>query len=167
MHPDIAAHIAQFPEHIQVQLSALHAFILDEVPGLTQKIAYGIPTFQLNGKNFIHFAGYSKHIGLYPGAKGIAAFSAEFEKRNYKFSKGAVQFPVKEALPLDLVQDILDYLLFKNVNQSDIKKAPEGAWLVFTEQNNQIFTFFNLHRFAIHLEEIEYALVWQKCLGLW
>lgn len=127
MHPDIAAHIAQFPEHIQVQLSALHAFILDEVPGLTQKIAYGIPTFQLNGKNFIHFAGYSKHIGLYPGAKGIAAFSAEFEKRNYKFSKGAVQFPVKEALPLDLVQDILDYLLFKNVNQSDIKKAPEGA----------------------------------------
>lgn len=127
MHPDIAAHIAQFPEHIQVQLSALHAFILDEVPGLTQKIAYGIPTFQLNGKNFIHFAGYSKHIGLYPGAKGIAAFSAEFEKRNFKFSKGAVQFPVKEALPLDLVQDILDYLLFKNVNQSDIKKAPEGA----------------------------------------
>ena len=127
MHPYIAAHIAQCPEHIQVQLSAWHAFILDEVPGLTQKIAYGIPTFQLNGKNFIHFAGYSKHIGLYPGAKGIAAFSAEFEKRNYKFSKGAVQFPVKEALPLDLVQDILDYLLFKNVNQSDIKKAPEGA----------------------------------------
>lgn len=127
MHPDIAAHIAQFPKHIQVQLSALHAFILDEVPGLTQKIAYGIPTFQLNGKNFIHFAGYSKHIGLYPGAKGIAAFSPEFEKRNYKFSKGAVQFPVKEALPLDLVQDILDYLLLKNVNQSDIKKAPEGA----------------------------------------
>lgn len=116
MHPDIAAHIAQFPEHIQAQLGALHAFILEKVPGLTQKMAYGIPTFQLNGKNFIHYAGYSKHIGLYPGAKGIAAFSTEFEKRNFKYSKGAVQFPVKEALPLDLVEDILDYILAKSAN---------------------------------------------------
>ena len=60
-----------------------------EVTGLTQKMAYGIPTFQRNSKNFIHYAGYSKHIGLYPGAKGIAAFAAEFEKRGYKYSKGA------------------------------------------------------------------------------
>jgi uncharacterized protein YdhG (YjbR/CyaY superfamily) len=73
-------------------------------------MAYGIPTFQRNGKNFIHYAGYSKHIGLYPGAKGIAAFAAEFEKRGYKYSKGAVQFSLKEALPLDLIQDILTYL---------------------------------------------------------
>jgi uncharacterized protein YdhG (YjbR/CyaY superfamily) len=117
MHPDIATHIAQFPEHIQAQLKVLHAFILEKVPGLTQKMAYGIPTFQLNSKNLIHYAGYSKHIGLYPGAKGIAAFSAEFEKRNYKYSKGAVQFPVKEALPLDLVEEILNYLLLKSENQ--------------------------------------------------
>jgi len=117
MHPDIAAHIAQFPEHIQVQLKSLHAFILEKVPELTQKMAYGIPTFQLHGKNLIHFAGYSKHIGLYPGAKGIAAFSTEFEKRNYKYSKGAVQFPVKEALPLDLVEDILNYLVVNSAKK--------------------------------------------------
>ena len=80
MHPDIVAHIAQFPAHAQVQLKELHHFIDAKVPNLTQKIGYGIPTFQRNGKNFIHYAGYSKHIGLYPGAKGIAAFAAEFEK---------------------------------------------------------------------------------------
>jgi uncharacterized protein YdhG (YjbR/CyaY superfamily) len=73
-------------------------------------MAYGIPTFQVNGKNIIHYAGYSKHIGLYPGAKGIAAFAAEFEARGYQYSKGAVQFPLKAELPLDLVQDILVYL---------------------------------------------------------
>lgn len=110
MHPDITAHIAQFPEHIQVQLKSLHAFILEKVPELTQKMAYGIPTFQLRGKNMIHFAGYSKHIGLYPGAKAIAHFSREFEARGYHYSKGAVQFPLKEALPLELIQDILTYL---------------------------------------------------------
>ncbi|MFM8595744.1 MAG: iron chaperone [Flavobacteriales bacterium] len=114
MHPEIAAHIAQFPAHTQEKLKALHAFICDQVPGLTEKMAYGIPTFQLNGKNFIHYAGHSKHIGLYPGSKGIAAFTAAFEQRKFKYSKGAVQFPLKEELPLDLVAEILGYLINKS-----------------------------------------------------
>jgi uncharacterized protein YdhG (YjbR/CyaY superfamily) len=110
MHPDIVAHIAQFPAHAQVQLKELHHFIDAKVPNLTQKIGYGIPTFQRNDKNFIHYAGHSKHIGLYPGAKAIAHFAPVFAERGFKFSKGAVQFPLKEVLPLQLVQDILDYL---------------------------------------------------------
>lgn len=110
MNPEIAAHIARFPIHIQEKLNVLHAFIEQNLPEPTQKMAYGIPTFQVNGKNLIHYAGYSKHIGLYPGAKGIAAFAAEFEARGYQYSKGAVQFPLKAELPLDLVQDILVYL---------------------------------------------------------
>lgn len=110
MHPDIEAHIAQFPAHAQVQLKELHHFIDSKVPNLTQKIGYGIPTFQLKGKNFIHYAGHSKHIGLYPGAKAIAHFAQVFVARGYKYSKGAVQFSLKEALPLDLIQDILIYL---------------------------------------------------------
>ncbi|MEY3967197.1 MAG: hypothetical protein RL137_97 [Bacteroidota bacterium] len=111
MHPDIAANIARFPEHAQEQLKELHFFIDSTVPNLTQKMGYGIPTFQLHGKNFIHYAGYSKHLGLYPGAKAIAHFANEFEARGYKFSKGAVQFPIQEALPFDLILEILTYLL--------------------------------------------------------
>ena len=110
MHPDIQAHIAQFPVQTQQQLKELHAFILAQVPELSQKMAYGIPTFQRNGKNFIHYAGYSKHIGLYPGAKAIASFSGDFKEAGYKFSKGAVQFPLKESLPYDLIARILLYL---------------------------------------------------------
>ncbi len=111
MHTDIADHIARFPAYTQVQLKDLHHFIDSKVPNLTQKMGYGIPTFQLNGKNFIHYAGYSKHIGLYPGAKAIAHFAAEFETRGYKYSKGAVQFPINQELPQDLILEILTYLL--------------------------------------------------------
>jgi uncharacterized protein YdhG (YjbR/CyaY superfamily) len=92
MHPDIAANIARFPEHAQEQLKELHFFIDSKVPNLTQKMGYGIPTFQLYGKNFIHYAGYSKHIGLYPGAKGIAAFTAEFENEATNILKAQFSF---------------------------------------------------------------------------
>ena len=111
MHPEITAHIARFPSHIQEKLNDLHVFIAQNLPESTQKMAYGIPTFQLDGKNLIHYAGYSKHIGLYPGAKGIAAFATAFEARGYKFSNGAVQFPVNQALPYDLILEIITYLL--------------------------------------------------------
>lgn len=124
MHLEIEAHIAQFPAHTQEKLKALHAFICKQVPGLTEKMAYGIPTFQWKGKNFIHYAGYSKHIGLYPGSRAIASFSTSFEKKKYKYSKGAVQFPLKEDLPLDLVEEILSYLLRNTSVAQDTKKAP-------------------------------------------
>lgn len=113
MHPAIEAHIAQFPAHTQIQLKALHAHIEKQIPGLTQKIGYGIPTFQRNGKNFIHYAGYSKHIGLYPGAKAIAHFATIFEQKGYKYSKGAVQFDLKTELPFALISQILEYLCKK------------------------------------------------------
>jgi uncharacterized protein YdhG (YjbR/CyaY superfamily) len=111
MHTDIADHIARFPGHTQVQLKELHHFIDSKVPNLTQKMGYGIPTFQLRDKNFIHYAGHSKHIGLYPGAKAIAHFANAFERRGYKYSKGAVQFPINQELPQDLILEILTYLL--------------------------------------------------------
>ncbi|MFM7005635.1 MAG: iron chaperone [Flavobacteriales bacterium] len=110
MHPDIQAHIAQFPPHTQQQLKELHAYIIAQMPELSQKISYGIPTFQRDAKNFIHYAGYSKHIGLYPGARAIAFFSDEFKTKGYKFSKGAVQFPLNAQLPYDLIARILHYL---------------------------------------------------------
>jgi uncharacterized protein YdhG (YjbR/CyaY superfamily) len=83
---------------------------VQHLPEATQKMGYGIPTFQVQGKNFIHYAGYSKHIGLYPGAKAIAHFASEFEKCGYKYSKGAVQFPNNQTLPQELILEILAYL---------------------------------------------------------
>ncbi len=110
MHPEIAEHIRRFPDHMQEKLGVLHTFFEQRLPKATQKIAYGIPTFQLKGKNFIHYAGYSKHIGLYPGAKAIAFFAEEFDRAHYKFSKGAVQFPANQELPFELIEQIITYL---------------------------------------------------------
>ncbi len=110
MHREIEKHIGQFPLHTQVKLKELHNFINAKVSGLNQKISYGIPTFERNGKNFIHYAGYSKHIGLYPGAKTISKFTSEFERRGLKFSKGALQLPLDASFPLDLIEEMLNYL---------------------------------------------------------
>lgn len=59
----IANYIRQQPQH-QTQLTEIYQAILAVVPQeTTEKIAYGMPTFYLNG-NLVHFAAAKQHLGF-------------------------------------------------------------------------------------------------------
>ena len=109
MHPEVEAHIQSFPKETQEKLLALRSFLMNSVEGLEETKNYGIPTFKRNGKNFIHYAGYAKHIGFYPGAGPIKELSEELN--GYTFAKGSIQFPLTKELPFDLIQKIINLKL--------------------------------------------------------
>ena len=115
----IDTYIAQFPDEVQARLQKLRTTILKLAPGATEAMSYQIPTFKLNG-NLVHFAAFKKHIGFYPGAAGIAAFQDELA--GYKSAKGSVQFPLGQALPLDLVKKIVKFRVAQNL-AAPTKKA--------------------------------------------
>lgn len=102
----IDAYIADCPAEYRPVLQALREAILAEAPAAGQKISWGMPTFTLGG-NLIHFALHKHHVGVYPGAECMAAF--EKELAGYKTSKGAVQFPLAQALPYALVRRMVAY----------------------------------------------------------
>lgn len=112
-------YIAAFPKKTQVLLQQLRKTIRKAAPEAGETINYGIPTFTLEG-NLVHFAGYDHHIGFYPGAEGIRVFQKEFT--GYKSSKGAVQFPLDEKLPLELVSKIVKFRREQNVEKA-LKKS--------------------------------------------
>jgi len=101
-------YIATFPAATQVLLEQVRAAIKEVAPDAQECISYQMPAFKLH-RTFIYFAGYSKHIGLYPTGTGIAAFQSELSA--YKSSKGAVQFPLDKPLPLDLIKRIASFKL--------------------------------------------------------
>jgi uncharacterized protein YdhG (YjbR/CyaY superfamily) len=103
----IDEYIAEFPpEHRQV-LAEMRALIRAAAPGATEAISYAVPTFNLNEKHLVHFAGYARHIGFYPTASGIAAFQKELKR--YKSAKGSVQFPLGQALPTNLIRRMVEF----------------------------------------------------------
>lgn len=102
----IDEYIAQYPAEVQTKLQQMRKAIHEAAPGLTEAIGYGIPTFKLNG-NVVHFGGFKNHIGFYPAPQGLEEFKKELSK--YKGSKGAVQFPLDEPLPIALVKKITKY----------------------------------------------------------
>lgn len=90
----------QAPE-MRERLQQVRGAIADAVPEATETISYGIPTFQLDGKNMIHYGPGKSHVGVYATPDGHAEFEEELSK--YKRGKGSVQFPLDESLPLDLI----------------------------------------------------------------
>jgi uncharacterized protein YdhG (YjbR/CyaY superfamily) len=103
----IDEYIAEFPGETRTVLEELHALIKAAAPEATETISYAIPTFDLHGRHLVHFAGYERHIGFYPGASGIAAFQDELTP--FKSAKGSVQFPLGRPLPADLIRRMVAF----------------------------------------------------------
>ncbi len=102
----IDEYIANFEKETQALLVVMRETIRKSAPKATEAIKYAIPTFVLNG-NLVHFGGYEKHIGFYPGSEAIEIFKNELSK--YKTTKGTVQFPYGTPLPLSLITKIVKY----------------------------------------------------------
>lgn len=102
-HNPIDDYISQFPENVQDKLVEIREILRVALPHATEVISYKMPAFKTS-EVLVYFAGYKNHIGFYPTGSGIREFQSEFG--NYKWSKGAVQFPLNEALPAGLIQRI-------------------------------------------------------------
>ena len=59
-------YIAGFPAEVQPILFRVREAILSQVPNPEEKIRYGIAAIMLGGRYALHFAGWKKHVGLYP-----------------------------------------------------------------------------------------------------
>lgn len=116
----IDAYHAGFPAEVQERLQLVRELIRREAPAATECINYGIPTFRFHG-NLVHYGAYEKHLGFYPGASGMAAFSEQLSA--FKQGKGSVQFPHDQPVPLELVAEIVRYRLKENEEMALAKKT--------------------------------------------
>ncbi len=115
----IDEYIALFPADVQEKLEKVRATIRAAAPKAEETIKYRLATFVLAG-NLVHFGAFKQHIGFYPTASGIAQFKDELSA--YKFSKGAVQFPLDKPIPLALIRKIVKFRVDENLTRAEAKK---------------------------------------------
>src|SRR5512143_2177997 len=107
----VEEYIAQFPTDVQRVLRKVRATIKQAAPKAEERISYKMPGYYLHGQ-LVWFGGHPKHIGLYPTGEGIASFKKELA--GYKTSKGAVQFPLSQPIPYDLITKIVKQRVRQN-----------------------------------------------------
>jgi uncharacterized protein YdhG (YjbR/CyaY superfamily) len=111
----IDEYIAGFPAETAKVLAELRALIKSTAPDATETISYAIPTFDLNGRHLVHFAGYARHVGFYPIPTGVEAFREQLKP--YKQGRGSVQFPLGRPLPTDLIRRIVEFRVRENTGE--------------------------------------------------
>lgn len=105
----VTEYISGFPESTQVVLNQVRECILEVLPEAEETLKYGIPTYVLKKKNMVHFGGYKRHLGFYPTPKVLSHFEREIA--GFVSSKGAVQFPLDQSMPLELIAEMTRYRL--------------------------------------------------------
>ena len=97
-------YIAGFPTEVAERLQRIREVIIAEVPDPEEKIRYRMAAVMLGGRYALHFAGWKKHIGLYP----VPAFDDPLESRigPYRAEKDSVVFPHSQPIPYDLVGEV-------------------------------------------------------------
>ncbi len=101
----IDEYIAACPEQSQSYLQEIRKMIKTIAPDAKEKISYQIAAFERNGKNLIHFAGWKKHVSLYPVPAGSEAFERQIKP--YVSDKGTVKFSLDEPLPIKLIERVV------------------------------------------------------------
>lgn len=108
-------YIAGLPADVQQHLKAIRQTIAKAIPGATEAIKYGMPTFIWYG-NVMHYAAHLHHVGMYPAPTGISSFKRALA--GYKTGKGSVQFPFEQPMPLALIARIAKYRARQNAGKA-------------------------------------------------
>jgi uncharacterized protein YdhG (YjbR/CyaY superfamily) len=114
----IGAYISTYPKDVQAILQQVRETIHKAAPEAEEAIAYGIPTFKLNG-NLVHFGGWKSHIGFYPAPSGTKEFEKELSK--YEGAKGSVKFPLDQPIPYTLISKIVKFRMKENLTKAKAK----------------------------------------------
>lgn len=89
-------YIDGFSPEVRSRLIRVRELLLQVMPDAEQTIRYGMPALMLSGRYGLHFAGWKKHIGLYP----VPVFDGELEAAIQPLRSGKDSVTLAHAKPL-------------------------------------------------------------------
>ena len=100
-YADVDAYIAALAPATATVVVELRRRIHEAVPGAGETISYDMPTFTLDGRAFLHLAGWAKHVSVYPVPELDDALDAEVAP--YRSGRSTLKLPLAQEVPYDLV----------------------------------------------------------------
>lgn len=113
---DTDSYLALQPEKVRDVLEKLRQTIKSSAPEAEEVISYGLPAFRYHGM-LVYFAAFKNHCSFFPGS---IVEKMKNELKNYKTSKGTIQFTAEKPLPTALVKKIIKARVKENLNKKKI-----------------------------------------------
>jgi uncharacterized protein YdhG (YjbR/CyaY superfamily) len=117
-------YLASAPAPARAMLKALRSAIRAAAPDAEEVISYNVLAFRLHGI-LCYYAAFKEHVSFFPGS-GSAVDQFKEELKNYKTSKGTIQFPFGKKIPLALVKRIVRMRVKQNLAKAAAKGIKKG-----------------------------------------
>ncbi len=116
----VDAYIAMQPAEVQAVLRRVRATLRRALPRASEAISYGMPSLTQGDRSVLAYAGWRKHISMYPIPGGSAALQKQIEP--YKAGRGTLRFPLDKPIPYPLIARIGKELLKASLARAAKKK---------------------------------------------
>jgi uncharacterized protein YdhG (YjbR/CyaY superfamily) len=107
-------------------LKQIRAAIKKATPGITERLSYRIPTFDLDGEYLLYMAAFKNHISVYPATKSMMQRYGD-QLRPHRSGAGTLRFALGERLPLGLITKIAKLRVQERRAAATPKRAEGGA----------------------------------------
>jgi uncharacterized protein YdhG (YjbR/CyaY superfamily) len=102
----VRAYLASLPPSARSALRTIRSAVRQAAPGVVDGFSYGIPSFKLDEKTLLWYAGWKNHVSVYPLTAGARRAIAG-DLARYKTARGTIQFPLTARVPVILVKRIV------------------------------------------------------------
>jgi uncharacterized protein YdhG (YjbR/CyaY superfamily) len=103
---DVDAYLADQSSDVRVVLEKIRRAVKATAPAATEKISYGIPTFDLDRHRLVYYAAFRNHCSFFPASTAVMREFAN-ELADFEVSKGTIRFTVDHPIPIPLVKRIV------------------------------------------------------------
>lgn len=114
--------VAKFPPPQRAALLAMRDTLVALLPSATQEIAWGMPTFKIEGIGVASFFGFTAHNSLFPYDGEVVSFA---ESKGYEVTKGGIHFDRDRPVPAPLLRQMVR-MRIDSINASFPKKSGES-----------------------------------------
>lgn len=117
---EVNAYLAKVPEPARTTLEKVRSVIRSVVPDeTTEVLSYGMPAFHYKGA-LVAYAAFKDHCSLFPMQASLID-DMQKELKNYRTSKGTLQFPLDKPLPATLLKKMVKLRVAENDIRAAIK----------------------------------------------
>ena len=103
---DVDDYVAALPDDVRPVVEEIRRRLLAAAPGAEEAIKYRMPTIVVDGRSLVHFAGWKRHVSLYPAPPDPSP-----ELAPLCGDKGTVKIPLDRPVPYELITEIATKLL--------------------------------------------------------
>jgi uncharacterized protein YdhG (YjbR/CyaY superfamily) len=98
-------YLAKVDEPQKSALERVRAIVRQAAPDAEETISYAMPAFKYKGQPLVYFAPFKDHMSLFPTSAPTEILKDKL--KDFKVSKGTVQFTVDNPLPEELIKEIV------------------------------------------------------------